>query len=66
MRFRRREINGCSGAFPIVFPVAENDRFLTLAASDSGNGRGGDWILFGDPVRNCRGCTNRAADLPPK
>ena len=67
VRFRRREINGCSGAFPIVFPVAENDRFLTLAASDSGNGRGGDWILFGDPVLELATVTpDHAADLPPK
>jgi hypothetical protein len=49
VRFRRREINGCSGAFPILFPVADNDRFLTLVATDSGNTMAGDWILFGDP-----------------
>ena len=50
VRFRRREINGCSGAFKIVFPIAESDRFLTLAATDGGNTMAGDWILFGDPV----------------
>jgi hypothetical protein len=50
VRFRRRGINGCSGAFPILFSVAENDRFLTLAATDGGNTMAGDWILFGNPV----------------
>jgi hypothetical protein len=48
-RFRRREINGFSGAMPINIPLGENDRFLTLAATDGGNGIHGDWIMFGDP-----------------
>jgi hypothetical protein len=50
VRFRRRGINGCSGAFPILFSIAESDRFLTLAATDGGNTMAGDWILFGSPV----------------
>ena len=48
-RFQRREINGCNGAFSIVVPIDENDRFLTLAATDGGNGIDWDWIMFGDP-----------------
>jgi hypothetical protein len=48
-RFRRREICGLNGAFPINIPLGENDRFLTLAATDGGNDIRGDWILFGDP-----------------
>ena len=27
VRFRRREINGYNGLFPIAFPIAENDHF---------------------------------------
>jgi hypothetical protein len=50
VRFRRCGINGCSGAFPILSSVAENDRFLTLTATDSGNSMAGDWILFGNPA----------------
>ena len=49
VRFRRREINGCYGAFPVVFPIGEKDRFLTLVATDGGNGLEWDWIVFGDP-----------------
>lgn len=49
VRFRRREINKCSGVFPIAFAIAPEDRFLTLVATDGGNDIGFDWILFGDP-----------------
>jgi hypothetical protein len=50
LRYRRREISGCSGSYPISLPIRPNDRFLTLVATDAGNDIGGDWILFGDPV----------------
>ena len=50
LRFRRREINGYSGRVPIVFKISPGDRFLTLAATDGGNGVFWDWIVFGDPV----------------
>ena len=50
IRFRRREINKFTGVFPISLPIAKEDRFLTLVASDGGNDIGFDWILFGDPV----------------
>ena len=49
MRFRRREINGYSGAFPVDVSIGENERFLTLVGSDGGNHIHADWILFGDP-----------------
>jgi hypothetical protein len=49
VRFKRREINGYSGAMPISLPIRESDRFLTLAATDGGNGIEFDWIIFGDP-----------------
>ena len=49
MRFRRWQINGTHGAFSVAVPIGENDRFLTLATTDGGNGIGIDWIMFGDP-----------------
>ena len=49
LRFRRREINGCSGVLPVEIPLADTDRFLTLIGADSGNGLNWDWIVFGDP-----------------
>ncbi len=49
VRFRRQEITGRNGAFSIAVPLSENDRFLTLVATDGGNGGRGDWIIFGDP-----------------
>ena len=50
-RFQRREVNSSSGAMPITVPLSENQRFLTLVATDSGKGTGigGDWTMFGDP-----------------
>jgi hypothetical protein len=49
MRFQRREINNTQGVFQIAIPIGEQDRFLTLAATDGGNGVRWDWIMFGDP-----------------
>jgi hypothetical protein len=60
VRFQRRAVNGYSGAFVINLRIGENDRFLTLAATDNtsntdpsntdpSNGIGGDWTMFGDP-----------------
>jgi hypothetical protein len=49
VRFQRRQINKTHGAFSVVIPIAEGDRFLTLAATDGGDGIACDWIIFGDP-----------------
>ncbi len=49
-RFNRRQINAFSGAYSVSVEIGPKDRFLTLAATDGGNGIGNDWILFGDPV----------------
>jgi hypothetical protein len=49
MRFRRRQINSYNGAMPVVIPLTEDNRFLTLVATDGGNGGTCDCILFGDP-----------------
>jgi hypothetical protein len=49
VRFRRREINRYNGAIPVVVPIGDNDRFLTLVATDGGNGYQQDHIIFGDP-----------------
>jgi hypothetical protein len=48
-RFRRREINSYNGAASVKLPIGPNDRFLTLVATDGGNGIAWDWIMFGDP-----------------
>jgi hypothetical protein len=49
IRFRRREINGFTGGLRIAIPLTDQDRFLTLIATDGGNGLWWDWIIFGDP-----------------
>jgi hypothetical protein len=50
VRHKQREINGWSGMNPITFSIQPNDRFLTLVATDAGNGSAMDWIVFGDPI----------------
>lgn len=46
---QRRQINATNGAFPIAIALGDKDRYLTLAATDGGNGLEADWIAFGDP-----------------
>ena len=48
-RSGRRGCNRSSGAYSISVPIAENDRFLTLAATDGGDSLFWDSVLFGDP-----------------
>jgi hypothetical protein len=48
-RYQRWRINKDGGVFVVEVPLGEADRFLTLAATDGGDGIRGDWILFGDP-----------------
>jgi len=49
IRFRRWQTNSTYGAIPISVAISENERFLTLAATDGGNGISADWTIFGDP-----------------
>jgi hypothetical protein len=49
IRFKRRDINIYTGAMPINIPLGPDDRFLTLVATEGGNGLRSDWIIFGDP-----------------
>jgi hypothetical protein len=48
-RFRRCQINASSGVYSIAIPLSGNDRFLTLATTDGGDGISADWTIFGDP-----------------
>ncbi|MBI1371027.1 MAG: hypothetical protein GC162_20530 [Planctomycetes bacterium] len=50
MRFSRRNINALDGAIAVSVDLSDGDRFLTLAATDGGNGDGNDWTLFADAV----------------
>jgi hypothetical protein len=49
LKFRRRQINSTVGAMPVVVPLRSEDRFLTLCATDGGDGIGYDFVIFGDP-----------------
>jgi hypothetical protein len=49
VRFKRREINCDTGAMRAVVPIKDSDRFLTLVATDGGNGVDNCSTIFGDP-----------------
>ncbi len=48
-RFSQTKIRAEHGAFEIDVPITDQNRFLTLVATDSGNRLAHDWIIFGDP-----------------
>ena len=35
--------------YSIAAPIAENERFLTVVATDGGDSLFWDWVFFGDP-----------------
>jgi hypothetical protein len=43
------DLTPASGSFPIDVLLAPGDHYLTLVASDAGNGNGLDWVTLGDP-----------------
>ncbi|MBN1393414.1 MAG: NPCBM/NEW2 domain-containing protein [Pirellulales bacterium] len=50
------------GAVSVDIELAPADRFLTLAATDGGDGITADWVVFGDPV--LRSTTTQKEDRP--
>ena len=54
-RFERRRLS--MGEAPVVVDVAvgETDRFLTLSATDGGDGIQWDWVIWGDPTLDIGG-----------
>ncbi len=49
MRSEKRNIDHASGGTALDVPIADDERFLTLVATDGGNGIAYDQIFFGDP-----------------
>jgi len=49
-RFVKKNVNSRDGGFHVDLELSDDDRFVTLAASDAGNGFAYDWVVFGDPV----------------
>ena len=66
VQFRRREITRYNGAMPIMIPIHDNDRFLTLASTDGGNGYNQDHIMFGDPRLELVPAKATADATPPR
>ncbi len=50
LRWKAVRMSNGNGAMRIDVPLQPGDRFLTLVATDGGDGWGGDWVVFGDPV----------------
>ena len=66
VRFQRREINRFSGAMPAVVSLGDKDRFLTLVATDGGDGIGWDHTIFGDPRLEMAPAKAPAGSTPPR
>ena len=49
-RQKRLGLKRSDGTFKIDVQLTAADRFLALVATDGGDGRAGDWVIFGDPV----------------
>jgi len=67
-RFQRREIDSSQGAFSIEIPIRDKDRFLTIVATDGGDGIGSDWTIFGDPqleMVSTKGTTGQQSPKKP-
>jgi hypothetical protein len=50
MKFHRERVQPQDGAFRINIEISPRDRFLTLVATETGNGVESRWSVFGDPV----------------
>jgi hypothetical protein len=50
LRYSRKAFSREQGVEEIEVPLADRDRFLVLAVTDSGKDTAYDWVAFGDPV----------------
>ena len=50
MRFKREKVRISDGAFKLEVKLGPTDRYLSLVATDGGNGYSCDCLVFGDPV----------------
>jgi hypothetical protein len=49
LRFRREKITAQDGELKVVIPLDDQNRFLTLVATDGGDETFADLVIFGDP-----------------
>jgi hypothetical protein len=50
LKLKRMQLRPSDGGVSIDVTIGADDRFLTLASTDGGDGNGLDWVVFGDPV----------------
>jgi hypothetical protein len=50
LKLKRTYLRPKDGTVNVDVELGPNDRFLTLASTDAGNGPGYDWVVFGDPL----------------
>jgi hypothetical protein len=62
-RFRREQITTNDGELSILVPLDGRNRFLTLVATDGGDGLALDTVVFGDPVLTVERCSD-ASERP--
>ena len=62
LKLKREKLRARDGTFPVDVALDSDDHFLTLAATDGGNGISWDSVVFGDPVLEM----NEIHDYPPQ
>ncbi len=62
LKFKREKLRVRDGVVSLDVKLEPSDRFLTLAATDGGNGIGLDCVVFGDPVLQTISTDNRKED----
>ncbi|NLF09469.1 MAG: hypothetical protein GX594_16030 [Pirellulaceae bacterium] len=50
LKFHRENIRPTNAPISVDVSLASGDQYLTIVATDGGNGCACDWIVFGDPV----------------
>ena len=50
LKLKRMQLRPKDGVVRVDVELSPDDHFLTLVSTDGGNGRAGDWVVFGDPV----------------
>jgi hypothetical protein len=64
LKLQRMGLRQADGVIRVDMRLGPDDKFLTLASTDGGNGVQSDWIVFGDPILSA--VRPEGDSVPPK